>query len=103
MIEQVSPKASHAAQFLISPENGTRPVLLRVSALNCGAVRVTRTERGAFLPDHAFAVVSRETGTCHVTEEENDFLTDCGDIRVQVRKDTGALTFLDRAGRTLLK
>ena len=103
MFKQVPSSASHMGQFLIEPENGKRPILLRIAALSCGAVRVTRTGRDFFLPDPDFAVVSREPGTCSVTETECAYHIDCGEIRIQARKDTGALTFLDREERVLLR
>ena len=100
---QILPASPSMAQFLISPDAEKRPQLLRLASLSCGAVRVTRTQRDAFLPDSGPTVICRDPGPFRVTETENAFEIDCGIILAQVSKDTGAITFLDRKGSVLLR
>ncbi|MBR3740265.1 MAG: DUF5110 domain-containing protein [Clostridia bacterium] len=102
MTTQIPSSGPSMTQFVISTDAG-KQTLLRVASLSCGAVRVTRTQRESFLPDPSMAVIHRDPGTCTVTETENGFLADCGGAKVQISKDTGALTFLDQENRMLLR
>lgn len=74
---------------------------LRVSALSCGAVRITRTLRNSFLPDHEDVVISRDPLECVVTEQDMHYILQCGNIMLQIRKETGAVTFLGPDGPLL--
>jgi len=76
---------------------------LRVAALACGAVRVTRTLREGFLPDAGDTVVDRAGKPCAVTETEDAFAVDCGGVRLRIGKKTGAIAFFSRDGRLLLR
>lgn len=76
---------------------------LRVLPLACGAVRITRTLREAFLPSGGPAVIPQATGVCTVKEEADSFLADCGSMRLRVCRKTGAVTFLTSEGEILLR
>ena len=94
---------AHTVEFAFS-FHPSRPTLrLRVTALQCGAVRVTRTLRDAFLPDPAIAVVRRDPGACRLSEQETCYLVDCGDLLLSVEKRRGGVTFSEKDGRLLLK
>lgn len=80
-----------------------RTQLLRISALACGAVRITRTLRDHFLPDGGDVIVSREAGACAVTETADAFCADCGGVLLRIHQTTGAITFLTRAGDVILR
>ena len=47
---------------------------LRITALACGAVRVTRTMRETFLDQKSDLVINPAPGDCEVTESEDAFL-----------------------------
>ncbi len=119
-----------SAVFILSgpsrPGVGTR---LRVQALKCGAVRLTRTARAEFLKDSGLAVLPQETIPVRVTEEADSFtvncggiavlpqetvpvrvteeadgfMADCGGIRLRVSRRTGAVSFLTPEGETILR
>ena len=89
------------AVFILPLFRGT--LRLRVLPLACGAVRITRTLREAFLPSGGIAVLPQEAGTCTVKEEEDGFLADCGGLRLRISRETGAMTFLTPEGDTLLR
>lgn len=80
-----------------------RTMRLRILPLACGAVRVTRTLRDSFFPDHNDAVIHREPGCCTVTETDESFMADCGKVLVQIGKERGNLIFTDRCGTLLLR
>ena len=66
--------SAHSAEFtfpLSDPDSASAGSLrLRVAALACGAVRITRTLREAFLDADSPAVVSAVPGTAEVTEND---------------------------------
>ena len=107
MISNMNMLADNAAEFLFPiPTRPGRPpetLRLRVAALACGAVRITRTMRGTFLASDSPAVVSAAPGRCSVTETPDAYLADCGSITVQVAKETGSIAFLDKAGNRILR
>lgn len=80
-----------------------KTVRLRIAPLSCGAVRLTRTLREAFLPDGGDVVVCREMAPCAVTEGEDGFTVDCGGVLLRVNGQTGAVTFLDGKNNVLLR
>ena len=94
-------KQKDAAVFSLPGAGGT--VRLRVAALLCGAVRVTRTARAEFLPPSGDTVIRRDPGTCAVTEAGDGFTADCGSVRVHVNGETGAVSFLSPDGAVLLR
>ncbi|MBR6028683.1 MAG: DUF5110 domain-containing protein [Clostridia bacterium] len=94
--------ASGACVFSL-PQPDSQTLRLRVTALACGAVRVTRTLREAFLPDAGDTIVDRTARPCAVAEAEDAFTVDCGGLCLRVSKPTGAITFQDEAGRALLR
>ncbi len=78
-------------------------VRLRIQALACGAVRVTRTLRDAFLPDGGDVVISRAPGACEVDETEEKSTVRCGAVTAVIDKKEGSILFRDGAGNTLLR
>ena len=76
---------------------------IRLTALACGAIRVTRTMRDDFLEKQSDTVMDGTPGECRVNETEEGFLADCGSLLVCVDRKTGSLTFLNRAGSILLR
>ena len=76
---------------------------LRITALRCGAVRITRTMRDAFLDQDSDTVTDRTPGSCAVGETEEVFQIDCGSLKLLLDKRTGSLTFLDPSGQVLLR
>ena len=107
MVNKMNILSENAAEFLfpIPTRPGCPPEILRlrVSSLACGAVRITRTLRDAFLDSESPVVVSAAPGTCCVTETASEYLADCGNIRVRVAKETGSIAFLDKSGSVILR
>ncbi len=107
MVNEMNRLSENAAEFLfpIPSRPGCPPEILRlrISALACGAVRITRTLRDAFLASESPVVVSAAPGTCSVTETGSAYLADCGNIRVRVAKETGSIAFLDKSGSVILR
>ena len=107
MISEMNLLSVNAAEFLLPlpgmPGQPKKALRLRIAALACGAVRVTRTMRESFLDTESPVVVSAAPGTCVVTETAGAYLADCGSLTVRVDKQTGSAAFLDGAGNTLLR
>ena len=59
-------KLSDAIIFSLPRRDGV--LRLRIAALACGAVRVTRTLRQDFLPSSGITVIDRAPGQCAATE-----------------------------------
>ncbi len=99
--------SGHSAEFtfpLSDPDSASAGSLrLRVAALACGAVRITRTLREAFLDADSPAVVSAAPGAAEVTEKDGEYLVDCGSLIVRIDRQTGSITFLDTKGNCLLR
>ena len=76
---------------------------LRLEALACGAVRVTRTLREGFLPCQTPVVVNRAPGSWELLPCTDAYLARTGDLLVRVDPEEGAVRFLDAQGRTLLQ
>ncbi len=107
MVNKMNIISENAAEFLfpIPTRPGCPPEILRlrVASLSCGAVRITRTLRDAFLDSESPVVVSAAPGTCCVTETASEYLADCGNVRVRVAKETGSIAFLDKSGSVILR
>ena len=105
------------AEWLINPQGGAeislplpgpsflpkRTMRLRLQPFACGAVRVTRTMRDAFLDKDSEIVIDRATAACRVTEEENAILVDCDGVTARVDALSGSIVFLGPDGETLLR
>lgn len=76
---------------------------VRVTALACGAVRVTRTMREAFLDRASDVVINAAPGGLDVLETPESYSLLCGDIIIRIAPDTGALAFYNREGTPLLR
>ena len=76
-------KNSYSAVFAF-PRPWGPAVRLRIQALACGAVRVTRTLRDAFLPDGGDVVICRAPGACQVDETEEKYTVRCGAVTADV-------------------
>ena len=92
----------NAAEFTF-PRRAGAPMRLRVEALRCGAVRLTRTLRDRFLPDPDMAVVDRAPGACAVAEDEACYTVDCGAVRLRIDRKTGGAAFYSPEGKLLLR
>ena len=92
----------NAAEFTFPRPHGA-PVRLRVQALQCGAVRLTRTLRDHFLPDPDIAVIDRAPGACTVSENGARYQADCGPLRLLIDKAEGSVQFLDERGNVLFR
>ena len=107
MTREMNPCPESAAEFLFPVPTipGTPPgtLRLRVAALACGAVRITRTMRDSFLESASPVVVPGAPGVCGITETDGTYLADCGQVTVRVDKETGRITFLDPAGNRILR
>ena len=107
MISEMNRLSDSAAEFLL-PLPGrmvqpARTLRVRVAALACGAVRVTRTMRETFLDADSPVAVARDPGVLTVMETEDAFLADCGNAVVRVGRARGDLTFLSTDGCVLLR
>ena len=101
-----TPSAGSAAFVLPLPGPSFLPkriMRIRITALECGAVRVTRTLREDFLPDAGDVVISREAGTCSVSETDDAYRAECGSTTLKIDKNTGSITYLSKAGEVLLR
>lgn len=94
-------KLSDAILFSLPRRDGV--LRLRIAALACGAVRVTRTLRQDFLPSSGITVIDRAPGQCTATEAADAYLVDCGSVTARVCKETGAITFRAKDGVILLR
>ncbi len=81
----------------------SRQTLLRIAALSCGAVRVTRTARETFLDRPSDVVVGSLPGECHVTRAEDAVLVRCGGVVARVDAKNGAISFLSTDGGAYLR
>ncbi len=75
----------------------------RLIFLNEGAVRVTHTLRDAFLSGESDCVVCKERVDAQVQETADVWQCNTGKISVCMDKKTGAITFLNEKGETLLR
>ncbi len=107
MISEMKLLSNNSAEFLfpvpVPPGRPRETLRLRVTALACGAVRITRTMRSSFLDAESPVVVSAVPGVCSVTETAGSYLADCGDVTAQIDKRTGSIAFLDKAGSCILR
>ena len=76
---------------------------LRVEALHCGALRVTRTLREEFLPVASDVVIPQELGELTVTQDDRTICACAGGITATIDKAYGSITFYDEAGHILLR
>ena len=76
---------------------------LRVEALHCGALRVTRTLREEFLPVASDVVMPQELGELTVTQDDRTVRACAGGITAAIDKAYGSITFYDEAGHILLR
>ena len=56
-----------------------------------------------FVPDAGDVVISREPGTCFVSETDDAYHADCGSTTLKIDKNTGSITYLSKAGEVLLR
>ena len=101
-----TPSAGSAVFVLPLPGPSFLPkriMRIRITALECGAVRVTRTLREDFLPDAGDVVISREAGTCSVSETHDAYRAKCGSTTLKIDKNTGSITYLSKDGEVLLR
>ncbi len=89
-------------QFQFPAGNGGQ-MLLRIAALSCGAVRVTRTLREAFCGQSGDVVTGVRPGACRLLKEGDAPVVACGGVNVRVNPESGALSFLSQDGQTLLR
>jgi alpha-D-xyloside xylohydrolase len=78
-------------------------MLTRLRVSGCGAVRVTRTLRSAFLDAESLTVTDKSTGTIALTEEEDALIADCGSIIARIGKKEGGITFTDASGKVVFR
>lgn len=78
-------------------------IFTRLQAVADGIIRVTHTRREAFLDLPSACVVCPVEGDALVTETESARRFTVGSVTAEVSKTTGALTFLNQAGETLLR
>lgn len=78
------------------------PLKLRVTALQNGAVRITRSLRESFLPFQSNIVLDAREAALTPEETPEAILARCGQITLRITKATGSIAFHDAAGRLLL-
>ena len=78
-------------------------MLLRVEALQAGALRITRTLREDFLPVARDVVIHREPGQLTVTQDDHAIRATAGGITAVIDRTYGSITFTDEAERVLLR
>ena len=76
---------------------------LRVEALHCGALRVTRTLREEFLPVASAVVIPQELGELTVTQDDRTVRACAGGITAAIDREYGSITFYDVDGCVLLR
>ena len=76
---------------------------LRVEALHCGALRVTRTLREEFLPVASNVVIPQELGELTVTQDDRTVRACAGGITAAIDRAYGSITFYDVDGGVLLR
>ncbi|MGN1018791.1 MAG: TIM-barrel domain-containing protein [Aristaeellaceae bacterium] len=76
---------------------------LRVEALQAGALRVTRTLREEFLPAGSDVIIHQEPGRLTVTQDDRSIRASAGGVTAVIDREFGGITFLDDAGRVLLR
>ena len=76
---------------------------LRVEALHCGALRVTRTLREEFLPVASDVVIPQELGELTVTQDDRTVRACAGGITAAIDRAYGSITFYDVDGGVLLR
>ncbi len=94
--------AGTAVFSFTSCASSAHPMLLRVSSLACGAVRMTRTMRDTFLPDRSDVVVDRDMAECTVTDTGTEYHVHCRNNMLQISKMTGSVTYMTADGKLLL-
>ncbi|HNX61437.1 MAG TPA: glycoside hydrolase family 31 protein [Candidatus Limiplasma sp.] len=88
------------------PEGPFQPPVthrLRLTALEGGAVRVTRTARETFLDTPSAIVTGAKPGRYSLTETADRICMDCGDTVVEIGRAKGALAFYNRDHQLLLR
>ena len=80
-----------------------KDVITRITAVDSGILRITRTRRNEFLQGESPAVVLRNSVEGQLTMQENQTVFSTGRVTVQISKTTGALSFFDAAGHLLLR
>ncbi len=104
ILESAAPgQAVFRLDLPVPPHLPKRSVRLRVAALDCGAVRVTRTMRDGFLDTKSDVVTGARPGECRVTETEDGWCVRCGGLAVHVGRARGGLAFFGEDGRVLLR
>ncbi len=76
---------------------------LRLTALEGGAVRVTRTARDAFLDASSDIIVGAKSVCYTLSEADGRLCMDCGDTIVEIGLEKGNLFFFNRDHTLLLK
>ena len=79
-----------------------RRMRLRIAALSCGAVRVTRTMRDRFLDARSEVVTGAEPAEARVSEAAEGWRIRCGELDVTVSRRSGSVAFRTAEGRQLL-
>ncbi len=87
------------AEFVVNH----RGMNTRLVALEDGILRVTHTLRDAFLPLESDVVVYKGKGNACVEETVEAWRFDAGKLSVRMDKKTGAMSFLNSQGETLLR
>ncbi len=103
MIREMKKIADNTILGFPIPDAGGQAAKLRVCALACGAVRVTRTLRADFLPDAREAVIDRAPGALDLSEEENCYWAGCGYALLRIGKERGNIAFFSPDGKPLLR
>ncbi len=80
-----------------------RGITTRLTAIADGIIRVTRTDRDAFLDKPSTAVVCSAQGMGQLTETDAGIRFTVGSVTACISKQTGAACFADAQGKILLR
>ena len=78
-------------------------VTTRISAVDSGIIRITRTRRESFLETESPSVILRDSAAVQIHTLPGQTLLSTGLLTVRIDEASGALSFLDGQGRLLLK
>ncbi len=78
-------------------------ITTRLTAIADGIIRVTRTDRAAFLDKPSTAVVCSAEGMGQLTETDAEIRFTVGSVTACISKQTGAACFVDTHGKILLR
>lgn len=78
--------------------------LIAITAISDNILRVRHTSREEFSSEGSLMVMPQKPeGTIKIREEETKLILSTSEIRLEIRRDTGAFTWLDNCGRLLVK